>query len=177
LLQVLVSIQSLIFVREPYFNEPGYESEMGSPHGVTRSRKYNERIRMSAIRWAMTNQLEHPSEGFEGFIETHFLLRGNGMLAEIEQWLDEAKTSENKSYRRGLFAVTRKFVEQLEKLHERASAKEDDGDDDKSKPSFEPLKVPGIIKQNIEVHASKKKAAADGSDTDEDTIIQGLNFY
>ena len=33
LLQVLVSIQSLIFVSNPYFNEPGFESQMGSPEG------------------------------------------------------------------------------------------------------------------------------------------------
>lgn len=33
ILQVLVSIQSLILVERPYFNEPGYESSMGSSHG------------------------------------------------------------------------------------------------------------------------------------------------
>ena len=29
--QVLISIQSLIFVAEPYFNEPGYEGQLGTP--------------------------------------------------------------------------------------------------------------------------------------------------
>lgn len=29
--QVLVSIQSLIFVAEPYFNEPGFEGQLGTP--------------------------------------------------------------------------------------------------------------------------------------------------
>lgn len=28
--QVLVSIQSLIFVSEPYFNEPGFEGQLGT---------------------------------------------------------------------------------------------------------------------------------------------------
>lgn len=28
--KVLVSIQSLIFVAEPYFNEPGFESQLGT---------------------------------------------------------------------------------------------------------------------------------------------------
>ena len=32
-LQVLVSIQSLILVSDPYFNEPGYERSRGTPHG------------------------------------------------------------------------------------------------------------------------------------------------
>ena len=33
LLQVLVSIQSLILVPTPFFNEPGYESQIGTPRG------------------------------------------------------------------------------------------------------------------------------------------------
>lgn len=42
ILQVLVSIQSLILVAEPYFNEPGYESSMGTDHGREQSDKYNK---------------------------------------------------------------------------------------------------------------------------------------
>ena len=41
LLQVLVSIQSLILVSEPYFNEPGYEIEIGSTKGKKDSANYN----------------------------------------------------------------------------------------------------------------------------------------
>ena len=33
LLQVLVSIQGLILVNEPYFNEPGYASQKGTAEG------------------------------------------------------------------------------------------------------------------------------------------------
>ena len=39
--QVLVSIQSLILVAEPYFNEPGYETEIGTPNGKRHSDAYN----------------------------------------------------------------------------------------------------------------------------------------
>ena len=38
--QVLVSIQSLILVPQPYFNEPGYEGTMGTPSGTASSKKY-----------------------------------------------------------------------------------------------------------------------------------------
>ena len=31
--QVMVSIQSLILVPQPYYNEPGYERDMGTPKG------------------------------------------------------------------------------------------------------------------------------------------------
>jgi baculoviral IAP repeat-containing protein 6 len=40
-LQVLVSIQSLILVPEPYFNEPGYEQEIGTEIGLKNSDDYN----------------------------------------------------------------------------------------------------------------------------------------
>lgn len=43
--QMLISIQSLIFVDEPYFNEPGYEGTMHTPAGDTASRGYNRNIR------------------------------------------------------------------------------------------------------------------------------------
>jgi baculoviral IAP repeat-containing protein 6 len=40
-LQVLVSIQSLILVPDPYFNEPGYEIEIGTDAGKKHSAEYN----------------------------------------------------------------------------------------------------------------------------------------
>lgn len=42
---MLISIQSLIFVDEPYFNEPGYEGTMHTPEGDRASRAYNQNIR------------------------------------------------------------------------------------------------------------------------------------
>ena len=41
---MLVSIQSLIFVEKPYFNEPGFERTMGG-EGEEKSRVYNRDIR------------------------------------------------------------------------------------------------------------------------------------
>jgi baculoviral IAP repeat-containing protein 6 len=44
-LQVIVSIQSLIFVEQPYFNEPGYEREMTTPRGKQNSFNYSDERR------------------------------------------------------------------------------------------------------------------------------------
>ena len=52
-LQVLVSIQSLILVSEPYFNEPGYESTMGTSEGDRQSTNYNAPLREVCARRAM----------------------------------------------------------------------------------------------------------------------------
>eukprot|EP00596_Hydrurales_sp_CCMP1899_P003448 CAMPEP_0119034432 /NCGR_PEP_ID=MMETSP1177-20130426/1418_1 /TAXON_ID=2985 /ORGANISM="Ochromonas sp, Strain CCMP1899" /LENGTH=870 /DNA_ID=CAMNT_0006991857 /DNA_START=320 /DNA_END=2929 /DNA_ORIENTATION=- len=50
-LQVLVSIQSLILVSDPYFNEPGYEATMHSKEGQDQSKAYNEKLREKTIKW------------------------------------------------------------------------------------------------------------------------------
>ena len=46
---MLISIQSLIFVDEPYFNEPGYEGTMQTLEGKAASREYNRVIRSSIV--------------------------------------------------------------------------------------------------------------------------------
>lgn len=49
-LQVLVSIQSLILVSEPYFNEPGYERSRGTPAGTQSSKEYNASVCQATVR-------------------------------------------------------------------------------------------------------------------------------
>jgi len=60
-----VSIQSLILVPEPYFNEPGYERSRGTPSGTHSSREYNSNIYQATVRWAMLEQLRQPSPCFK----------------------------------------------------------------------------------------------------------------
>lgn len=69
-LQVLVSIQSLILVPEPYFNEPGFERSRGTPSGTHSSREYNSNIYIACVRWAMLDQIKNPCPNFKevGFI-------------------------------------------------------------------------------------------------------------
>ncbi|CAF1366021.1 unnamed protein product, partial [Rotaria sordida] len=59
-LQVLVSIQSLIFVPESYFNEPGYERTRDTATGTAQSLEYDANIRQATVRWAMLEQLRNP---------------------------------------------------------------------------------------------------------------------
>ena len=84
LLQVLVSIQSLILVPDPYFNEPGYESEMGTANGNAKTKAYNANIRSQAVRWAMIDQLKRPTPGFEDVIRNHFFLKKDAILAQVD---------------------------------------------------------------------------------------------
>jgi baculoviral IAP repeat-containing protein 6 len=94
LLQVLVSVQSLILVPEPYFNEPGYERTMHTPEGRRQNRNYNENIFEQSIRWAMINQLRNPAYGYEEVIKAHFYLRKDAIFKEIEAWMETYNTNE-----------------------------------------------------------------------------------
>lgn len=60
-----MSVQSLILVAEPYFNEPGYERSRGTPSGTQSSREYDGNIRQASVKWAMLEQLRNPSPCFK----------------------------------------------------------------------------------------------------------------
>ncbi len=62
-MQVLVSIQSMIFIPDPMYNEPGYEGMRGTTEGEARSREYNARLRLMTVRHAMLGQLRNPPPG------------------------------------------------------------------------------------------------------------------
>ena len=64
MLQVLVSIQSLIFVSEPYFNEPGYERQRGTPQGDDQCLLYNSAVIADNMKWAILEQLTNPPKAF-----------------------------------------------------------------------------------------------------------------
>jgi len=92
ILQVLVSIQSIIMVAKPYFNEPGYAEEMGTPAGEARSNEYNESTRLHTMRHAMRDMLRRPPAGFEDQVRAHFRIVRPLLLRTLALWLEEAST-------------------------------------------------------------------------------------
>jgi len=115
-LQVLVSIQSLILVPDPYFNEPGYEREIGTQKGESKSRQYNMQVREDCVRWAMVDMLKKPLPEFAELIKKHFELRRELIMQEIQAWQEEALSS---SSQRALAALTVTLTEELDKLRGR----------------------------------------------------------
>ena len=59
LLQVLVSIQGLILVAEPYYNEAGYERQRGSAQARENSRLYNEMVLLKMLQVKSRLRLQH----------------------------------------------------------------------------------------------------------------------
>eukprot|EP01083_Nonionella_stella_P031450 86143_1 len=86
-LQVAISIQSLILVPEPYFNEPGYEQSIGTSRGTSSSNQYNQTIQQATVRWAMIEMIRNPPTPFRDAILSHFFLRKNRVLELAEGWL------------------------------------------------------------------------------------------
>lgn len=90
-LQVLVSIQSLIFVEDPYYNEPGYEREMNTVKGYNNNKKYNNKIQIETIRWGMINMIKHPPFGYEEIIKNHYKLKKDYIISQVNNWLESTE--------------------------------------------------------------------------------------
>lgn len=86
LLQVLVSIQSLIFIDFPYFNEPGYEKRIGTDYGIKESINYNNKIYPNTVKLAMINMIKNPPKGFESVIINHFKFKKNDIINTVTKW-------------------------------------------------------------------------------------------
>ncbi|TFK43556.1 hypothetical protein BDQ12DRAFT_675170 [Crucibulum laeve] len=85
LLQVLISIQSMILCDEPYLNEPGWASSGGTPQ----SRAYSANVRRMVVNTAMLGNLKNPPEPFEDIIRTHFRLKARSVSAQLDDWLKQ----------------------------------------------------------------------------------------
>jgi ubiquitin-protein ligase len=95
-LQVLVSIQSLILIDQPFFNEPGYESEINTSLGQSKSKSYNNIIQYENIKWAMIDQIKNPPHGYEEVVKNHFKLKKDDIINIIDKWNLESNEN-NKS--------------------------------------------------------------------------------
>lgn len=90
LYQILISIQSHIFVNNPYFNEPGFEKLQGTAEGDRKSQNYNEYIQYDAtmcgiidiIRWID----RYPN--FKNAILTHFYFKKNKIINQYNEWIN-----------------------------------------------------------------------------------------
>jgi ubiquitin-conjugating enzyme E2 O len=93
LLQVLVSLQGLVLVEEPYYNEPGHECDAGTEQGRQASTLYNENARLLALR-AAVNISHTPPQGFQQIVSGFFARHGPSLVEECEQRATSGACSE-----------------------------------------------------------------------------------
>jgi ubiquitin-conjugating enzyme E2 O len=74
LYQVLLSIQSLVLVKEPYYNEAGYDVLVGSDEAVVPSRQYSEWVYFNSREY-IRKMMEYDFEPFKDVAD--WLYRSN----------------------------------------------------------------------------------------------------
>ena len=67
-LQVLISIQSMILVSDPYYNEPGYESSRGTTSGNQQCENYNRQQECNTACHSILAALRQPDPCFQEII-------------------------------------------------------------------------------------------------------------
>ena len=106
-LQVLVSIQSLILVEQPFFNEPGYEREINTPVGKKKSDDYNEEKEPHTINLAMIDMIRNPPKGYEEIVMNHFRMKKDEIITKTLIW-EQRATKHNvliSTYRKELISL------------------------------------------------------------------------
>jgi ubiquitin-protein ligase len=110
-LQVMVSIQSLILVEQPYFNEPGWEREMHTDKGKLLSTQYSEERMPSTIKFGMTDMIKNPPNGFEEVVKTHFRMKREEIINRTLIWEQKAT-----KYQNAINANRAELIDLLDKL-------------------------------------------------------------
>ena len=112
MLQVLVSIQALIFNAEPYYNEPGFERYAGKCGTAKeflefrKSRAYTMRVRLDTVNHALLPALARPINPvlapFEKFLDGHYTRRAAFIEDQLLNWLGEyAEHMQDEAYEKG----------------------------------------------------------------------------
>ena len=112
MLQIMISIQSLVFNSTPYFNEHGHELYRGKSDSEARSIEYNKETRLQCMKWAMIDQIQNPTKGFEEAIKKHFTIKAEYIKMVCEQWIKESSDYMRPSYN----VQYKKLCTELDKL-------------------------------------------------------------
>ncbi|KAG5457769.1 MAG: hypothetical protein BJ554DRAFT_2137, partial [Olpidium bornovanus] len=80
LIQVLISVQSLILVAEPYYNEAGFEKFVGTDEAAVNSPVYTEKAYMLSLR-SINHILANPPRPFESEVDRWYF--AEGMLRRV----------------------------------------------------------------------------------------------
>ncbi|KAL1295760.1 hypothetical protein HN51_056609 [Arachis hypogaea] len=86
ILQVLVSLQGLVLNSKPYFNEAGYDKQIGTAEGEKNSLSYNENTFLLNCK-TMMYLMRKPPKDFDMLIKEHFRQRGHNILKACDAYM------------------------------------------------------------------------------------------
>ncbi|XP_050370154.1 probable ubiquitin-conjugating enzyme E2 24 [Argentina anserina] len=87
ILQVLLSLQALVLNDRPYFNEAGYDQQVGRIEGEKNSVSYNENAFLMTCK-CMLYSLQKPPKHFEGLVMEHFTRRSENILTACKAYME-----------------------------------------------------------------------------------------
>ncbi|RZB63551.1 probable ubiquitin-conjugating enzyme E2 24 isoform X2 [Glycine soja] len=88
-LQVLLSLQALVLNEKPYFNEAGYDQQIGRAEGERNSVSYNENASLVTCK-SILYLNRKPPKHFEALVEEHFRQRSKHILLACKAYLEGA---------------------------------------------------------------------------------------
>ncbi|GAB4838546.1 Probable ubiquitin-conjugating enzyme E2 23 [Ancistrocladus abbreviatus] len=86
ILQVLVSLQGLVLNSKPYFNEAGYDKQIGTAEGEKNSLSYNENTFLLNCK-TMIYLIRRPPKDFEELVKDHFKRRGCYIIKACDAYM------------------------------------------------------------------------------------------
>ncbi|KAL0542818.1 hypothetical protein IC582_017896 [Cucumis melo] len=98
ILQVLLSLQALVLNEKPYYNEAGYDAQLGRAEGERNSASYNENAFLVTCK-SMMYLLSKSPKHFETLVEEHFRRRYQHILAACRAYMEG--TPVGSDYQRG----------------------------------------------------------------------------
>ncbi|RMZ11791.1 hypothetical protein D0860_03241 [Hortaea werneckii] len=87
ILQVLVSIQAMIFCDEPWCNEPGRENQAET----LQSQEYSRGLRPHTIKAAMLDWMANEDTIWSEVVRRHFEIHENEIVACVDEWISDMK--------------------------------------------------------------------------------------
>jgi baculoviral IAP repeat-containing protein 6 len=100
----------MIFVDDPYFNEPGYQGSKGTPSGDKASIDYNTNIRFQTLKWAVHDMIHNPPVEFAGAVREHFRIAWTTLKKEYLVWIEEQPLADKKEQMLGFLAESEKIL-------------------------------------------------------------------
>ena len=96
ILQVLLSIQSLVLNEEPYYNEAGYTRQKGTAEGAQNARNYAEQSYLASVQTTIM-LLRRPPFGTNAILRHHIVDSGAQLLEECGARASDAAGSEGEA--------------------------------------------------------------------------------
>lgn len=91
LLQVLVSLQAMVFCEQPWFNEPGREHSYDKNAANAAAERYNHGLRELTVRLGLLDWLDKMPQIWRDVVEQHFRANADKILRAVIGWSKEKR--------------------------------------------------------------------------------------